>query len=114
MLLRIASRLGSAQRQLDVREDEASAGLAADDITDPIEVAAALEADETLDSPRNLVSSREQQREDWLALGIFLVLLSGADAFVSAHLQDFPARPVFAVTADDRVEIGLRIPLGNR
>ena len=114
MLLRIHRRLGYATRQLDLREDEARARLAAEGITDPAEIAEALEDDETLDSPRNLLSSRQQQREDWLAFGIFLMLLSGADAFVSAHLQDFPAQPVFAITADDRVELGIRIPLGNR
>lgn len=114
MLLRIRSRLKSANRQLVLREDEARARVVAGGVTDPAEVMAALESDETLDSPRNLVSSREQQREDWLAFGIFLMLLGGADAFVSAHLQDFPATPVFAMTAENRVEVGFRVPLSIR
>jgi hypothetical protein len=37
------------------------------------------------------VSSREDQQEDLVAFGIFVLFLTGADAFVSAHLARFPA-----------------------
>jgi hypothetical protein len=36
-----------------------------------------------------LVNSREQQREDWIALSLFLFLFSAADALVAAQLADF-------------------------
>jgi hypothetical protein len=36
------------------------------------------------------VSAKRQEMQDWLVLWIFNHLFSGAEAFVSAHLQDFP------------------------
>jgi hypothetical protein len=36
------------------------------------------------------VAPKRQQVQDWLVLWIFNHLFSGAEAFVSAHLQDFP------------------------
>ncbi len=38
-----------------------------------------------------IVHSRRQQVEDWTALLIFNHFISGAEAFVSAHLWDLPA-----------------------
>jgi hypothetical protein len=37
------------------------------------------------------VKAKRQEVQDWLVLWIFNHLFSGAEAFVSAHLQDFPA-----------------------
>ena len=82
-------------------------------VTDPTDIEAALEADDTLQGLNDLVDSREGQQEDLVAWGIFLVLLTGADAFVSAHLSRFPT-PIemeASATADGRAEIGLRVPL---
>jgi hypothetical protein len=36
------------------------------------------------------VASKRQEVQDWLVLWIFNHFFSGAEAFVSAHLQDFP------------------------
>jgi len=36
------------------------------------------------------VQAKRQQVQDWLILWIFNHLFAGAEAFVSAHLQDFP------------------------
>jgi hypothetical protein len=36
------------------------------------------------------VAGKRQEVQDWLVLWIFNHLFSGAEAFVSAHLQDFP------------------------
>jgi hypothetical protein len=36
------------------------------------------------------VPAKRQEVQDWLVLWIFNHLFSGAEAFVSAHLQDFP------------------------
>ena len=35
-------------------------------------------------------TGKRQEKEDWLTLLVFNHLFSGAEAFVSAHLQDFP------------------------
>jgi len=36
------------------------------------------------------LDSKRQQVQDWVVLWVFNHLFSGAEAFVSAHLQDFP------------------------
>jgi hypothetical protein len=36
------------------------------------------------------LGSKRQQVQDWVVLWVFNHLFSGAEAFVSAHLQDFP------------------------
>lgn len=113
MLARTIRRRAAARDALDFRERVAEARLRAQGIEDPQTIEETLAEDEDVSGARSLVSAREQQFEDWLALGIFLAFLGGADAFVSAHLRDFPEpvrvdlRPV-----GDRWEIGLsvRIP----
>ena len=114
MVVRTHSRLDAAKDVRDLRLDEVRSALLARGVTDPVVIAAAQEADESVISARSLVEARSQQFEDWLVLGIFFVLLSGADAFVSAHLRDFPEpvglelRPV-----DDALEWGVTLPLGG-
>lgn len=114
MLMRTRHRFAEAGERARFREDVVRAALAAEGVTDPAEVRARLDADPTLRDLNGLVEARRQQREDWMAVAIFLVLLSGVDAFVSAHLQNFPAplelnaQPV----GEGRLElsVGVRIP----
>ena len=90
MIGRNLSRLGAAKRDRDARTENVRAGLAAKGITDPSEIASAQDADELVQSAESLVEARGQQVEDWIAFGVFLAFLSGADAFVTAHLKEFP------------------------
>ena len=56
----------------------------------------------------NRVRSRRTQYEDWIALIIFNHLISGADAYVAAHLWDLPAQ--VAISATDRgASLGARV-----
>lgn len=59
------------------------------------------------------VRSHTQEREDWIVLLVFNHLLSAAEAYVSAHLWDFPdALGVQAVPLPDgAMGIGVRVPL---
>lgn len=72
----------------------------------------AVEADSSVISTGSLVNSRRQQRQDWIAYTLFLTLASGVDAFVAAHLADFPAvitaRPA---TPRGGMEIEVAVPL---
>lgn len=113
MLLRTVRRRSAAEDVRDLREATVRERLRARGITDPAEVAAAIREDEAANDARKLVDARSQQFEDWLALGVFLVFLSGADAYVSAHLQDFP-EPVQVGfgPVPGGFEVGLRIPTG--
>jgi hypothetical protein len=114
-LLRTRTRLNEVTARAEFRENVLREELAAQGIVDFEEIESALEADARLDNLRDLEDARRQQREDWAALGIFLLLLSGADAFVSAHLQDFPA-PIQIQAAPAKgggIEVGVRIELGG-
>jgi hypothetical protein len=113
MLVSTRTRIHAARRAVAARETAVLDRLAAEGVTDPAELFEALEADEALASARRLDETRQQQFQDWTALGIFLVFLSGADAFVSAHLQGFPA-PVemqFRPLPQGRVDVGARVLL---
>jgi hypothetical protein len=111
--VRTEIRLAEARERADLRESIVLARLAGEGVTDPAEIETGLAADQPLQGLRALVDSRRGQREDLIAWSIFLVLLAGADAYVSAHLRDFPT-PIdmdAAATPDGRAEVRVRIPL---
>jgi hypothetical protein len=74
-------------------------------------------ADPEANRLRQLSTSRRQQREDWMVWAGFWIVASGIDAFVAAHLADFPAeidvQPV-RDSGEARMEVGVRVPLGRR
>jgi len=111
-LVRTRLRLSEARDRVELREGVIRRSLAAEEVTDATEVANRLSADPRLADARGLVSARESQQEDWLALGIFLMLLGGADAYVSTHLANFPD-PIevgLLPSASGGVELAVRIP----
>lgn len=114
MLVRTRSRLNDAKALRAVRENQIRGDLVAGGVTDETVILAALESDDGWAGANRLVDARQQQFEDWLALGIFTVLLSGADALVSAHLQDFPDVSATPVGDEGRMEVRVRVPVGGR
>lgn len=112
--LRARSRLSEARERSVFRETLLRARLASEGVTDPAAVDEALDADGELSNVRRLVEAREEQQTDLVALGLFLLLMSGADAYVSAHLARFPdpleleARPSDTGTLDLGVRIRIR------
>ncbi|MGD2044700.1 MAG: DUF5683 domain-containing protein [Gemmatimonadota bacterium] len=112
---RTRHRLSEARERVAFRESFLRADLAGQGVTDEEEIQAALDGDPILTSYQSLAESRRSQNEDLVAWGIFLLFLSGADAYVSAHLARFPEPIEVQVTpvASDRAEVGLRIPLPN-
>lgn len=114
-LLRTRRRLSEARERAGLRESVLRARLAAEGVTDPTEIEAAVEDDALLNGFQDLVTSRQGQQEDLVAFGIFLLFLSGADAYVSAHLARFPA-PIevqVAPVTSERAEVAIRIPIPN-
>lgn len=113
MLSRILRRLAIAKDARDLKESRVREELLAAG-TSPDSLANLVDQADGVARARGLVFSRRQQLEDWVALAAFLVLLSGADAFVSAHLRDFP--PPVAVEAaigpGGSIELGFRLPVG--
>ena len=55
--------------------------------------------------------AKRQEVQDWMVLWIFNHLFAGAEAFVAAHLQDFPKDLHFQTVPRG---IGLSIPVGAR
>lgn len=66
--------------------------------------------DERLD----LVLSREQQQEDWITLSIFILLFSGADAYVAAQLADFDERFGVSPAPGGGLQLRANFPVGAR
>jgi hypothetical protein len=55
-----------------------------------------------------------QEREDWLAVLVFNHLMSGLEAYVSAHLYDFPGDIQMQALPHGGVRVGMTLPLGGR
>jgi hypothetical protein len=110
-------RRSEAESLLNLERSAVRARLEAMGTTHPDSIAAAVSADPAVQSWEALEESRSQQTEDWAAISIFLVLLGAADAFVSAHLMDFPeplAIRAGPAPAFDAVELSFSLPLGGR
>ena len=101
MNFRNAFRLDNARTRFDIRREQIEDQLIASS-PDPDSMRAQLDSfpdilagavreDPLGNELRKLVDAREQQREDWIAWSLFWLLASGIDAFVTAHLHDFPA-----------------------
>ena len=112
MVFKTSRRLRVARQQVAVWEEQVTAQLKRQGITGPDEVESVLGRNEQVASLRGLVDAREEQREDWVAVGIFALLMSGVDAFVSAHLQDFPDPLTVEGDPGGTVEMTIRVPVG--
>lgn len=115
-LLRARTRIGEAQNRVRHREAMLRAAADRDGVTDVDAIQERLEGDADLSELNNLLESRHDQQEDLVAMSLFLILISGVDAYVSAHLARFPD-PIeldAVPTANGGVEVGLRVPLPSR
>ena len=114
-IIRTRRRISEAASRANFRELLLREDLTTKGITDPNQIENALESDATLADLKSLGESRSDQQEDLVAFGLFLLFLSGADAFVSAHLKDFPDPIAIegGPTNDGRLEIGLKLRLPN-
>ncbi len=111
MILKTTKTLASASDIHAMRRLEAMARLSADPTVDPADLPAAIDADLAVSSAFELQQIRAQQREDWIAFGVLFLLLVGADAYVAAHLADFPEPLEVAIRPlpDRGVELAFRV-----
>jgi hypothetical protein len=115
-LFQARARIGEAQERVAFRQGVLTRGLERQGVTDPDAIAARLAQDGELSRLVALKESRKEQQEDMLALSIFLVLISSADAYVSAHLARFP-EPLdleASPSPNGGVEVGLRVGIPRR
>lgn len=114
MLLKSLLRRGAAEDLVALRREAAAARLRAEGHQDPDSIRALVDGDPDVQSAEGLVEARSQQVEDWAALAIFLLFIGAADAFVSAHLKDFPEPLEVQVGGDGRVmEVKFSVPVGG-
>ena len=102
----------AARRRQQLLEDARTAELLGSGI-EPEALEEELAEDERIEDIRLLATARDEQMEDWIALTVFFVFFGGADAFVSAHLADFPVpltvEPV-AGPSGMAFEVGVSLP----
>lgn len=89
----------------------ATDSLEAERLSDPDVFDAAVEEGPGVATARKLVSARTQQRQDWITYAIFFTLMSGVDAYVNAHLYDFPTTIATEARRDGSVALSVQVPL---
>ncbi len=111
MFLKTSKTLGSSRDIVAMRRLEAEERLIAGGSVDPADLLDAIDADPAVADAVNLEELRLQQREDWITFGLYFLLLGGADAFVAAHLADFPEplETVIRPLPNMGVEFGFRL-----
>lgn len=114
MLLKSLLRRGAAEKIVTLRRESVAARLRAEGREDPDSIRVLVDADPDVQDAEGLVEARSRQVEDWAALAIFLLFMGAADAFVSAHLQDFPEPLQVQVGGNGRVmEVKVSVPVGG-
>jgi hypothetical protein len=110
-LFRTRARLSEIRKRNRFHEDLIRARLASEGVTDATIIEETLDGDPTLSDVRRLLQAREEQQTDLVALGLFLLFMSGADAYVSAHLSRFPEPIAIDVRPSGvgTVDVGLMI-----
>jgi hypothetical protein len=77
-----------------------------------LKISSDMEQIRSTDSPR--LEDKRQQREDWAAILVFNHLMSGLEAYVSAHLYDFPGDLEMRPLPGGGTGFGVTLPLGGR
>jgi hypothetical protein len=123
MLVKTIRRLNDVQdregRLTDLAVDSLEAAMAADSILaeqlqDPDAYEDALLTYPGLRDTRKLVRARRQQRQDWITYTLFFTFAAAVDAYVTAHLKDFPADIIAEPSVGGRLNLGVQIPVGSR
>ena len=122
MLGKTIHKLNEAKDRAGAREtavvDSLRAAMAADsllaeELADSAVFTARVDADSLLSDNRGLVRARRQQRQDWIAYTLFFTFLNAIDAYVAAHLKDFPGELEVERRADGSASLGYRVPIGR-
>jgi hypothetical protein len=59
-------------------------------------------------------AAKLKEREDWIAILVFNHLMSGLEAYVAAHLYDFPGDLQLQALPQGGMRLGVTLPLGGR
>jgi hypothetical protein len=123
MLFRTIGRVHEArdreQRRVSIAVDSLEALMAEDTaaarrLSDPVAFQAAIDEDPDVAAARALVTSRRRHRQDWITYTLFFTMMSGVDAYVTAHLRGFPVELSGEPRRDGSFALGVTVPLGRR
>lgn len=123
MLGKTIHKLGAAKDRAGARESFVTDSLRsamlvdpdlAEELADSVAFANRVAGDSLLVDNRLLVDARRQQRQDWIAYTLFFTFLNGLDAYVAAHLTDFPGELDVGRRADGSISIGVTLAAGRR
>ncbi len=112
MLFKTKNKLDRAEDRLNGRIDMVRDSLLA--LDDTVDLELRLDTMSRFAVGRGLVSSRERHLQDWITYTIFFTLASGVDAFVAAHLADFPARIETQRQPDGATQFKVSVPFPSR
>jgi len=101
--------LGTDSLTAEMAQDTALARI----LADPVAFETALAAYPGLQHERSLTRAREQQRQDWITYTLFFTFVSAVDAYVTAHLKDFPGDIMTTVPSSGGLSLGVRLPVGS-
>jgi len=72
------------------------------------------ELDQTRAAGGASAEAKLQEREDWITIMVFNHLMSGLEAYVAAHLYDFPGDLELQALPQGGMRVGVTLPLGGR
>lgn len=90
MILKSVAKQQSAEESRELQRGLVVSELRLQGVHSPDSLLVLSEADPRVEGWDELAEVRSQQVEDWVSLGLFLMFLGAADAFVAAHLADYP------------------------
>jgi hypothetical protein len=122
MLVKTLRRLDDVQDRDDrltrLATDSLAVVIAADTmlarvLADPEAYEAALLTYPGLANARGLARARRQQRQDWITYTLFFTFAAAVDAYVTAHLKDFPADITTQPNVNGGLTLGVSVPIGK-
>jgi hypothetical protein len=98
--------------------DSLAAAMAADTVlarrlADPDAFETALLTYPGLRDARNLLESRERHRQDWIVYTLVFTFAGAIDAYVTAHLKDFPVEVSTSRSRDGGAALRFTVPVGR-
>lgn len=114
MLVKTRSRLNDAKDKLGAQRQFVRDSILALPAPDTAGLEARIDTIASVVARNSLVVSRERQMQDWITYALFFTLASGVDAFVAAHLADFPVQVGPQPQANGRTDIKFTVPLPQR
>ena len=114
MLIRTNSRLNDAQAKLATQRALARDSILAIEDVDTTRLEQRIDSVDAVVARQSLVNSRERHMQDWITYTLFFTLASGVDAFVAAHLADFPVAIDATRRTDGATQLEFSVPVPSR